>query len=144
LTANAERRAWSDEAIEAALAEAHVPSLVNALVHLTDDESLIRGEERPTSQLFGDPRAVCLQNIRRMSGDSPSTPSGNTGTLASRTSPPRVQSSSRKWWTSSPASNSTTPTATSRCPTQDLRRGSVPPVLDDLPADARRDFHILV
>ncbi|MYF31186.1 MAG: NAD(P)/FAD-dependent oxidoreductase [Gammaproteobacteria bacterium] len=47
---------WSDEAIEAALAEAHVPSLTNALVHLTGDVSLIRGDERPASQLFGDPQ----------------------------------------------------------------------------------------
>ncbi|MCY3837787.1 MAG: hypothetical protein OXH09_03910, partial [Gammaproteobacteria bacterium] len=45
---------WSDETIEAALAEAHIPSLINALVHLTSDDSLIRGDERPTSQLFGD------------------------------------------------------------------------------------------
>ncbi len=47
---------WSDAAIEAALAEAHVPSLINALVHLTGDASLIRGDIRPTSQLFGDPQ----------------------------------------------------------------------------------------
>ena len=56
MTANAARPSWSDEAIEAALAEAHVPSLINALVHLTGDESLVRGEEKPTSQLFGDPQ----------------------------------------------------------------------------------------
>jgi len=47
---------WRDENIETALAEAHVPSLVNALVHLTGDASLIRDEERPKSQLFGDPQ----------------------------------------------------------------------------------------
>ena len=47
---------WADDAIEAALADAHVPSLVNALLHLTGDTSLIRGNIRPTSQLFGDPQ----------------------------------------------------------------------------------------
>ena len=45
-----------DAAIEAALAEAHIPSLINALVHLTGDVSLIRGSARPVSELFGDPQ----------------------------------------------------------------------------------------
>ena len=45
-----------DAAIEAALGEAHVPSLINALVHLTGDVSLIRGNIRPVSELFGDPQ----------------------------------------------------------------------------------------
>ena len=48
--------AAADGAIEAALEEAHVPSLINALVHLTGDASLIRGDIRPTSELFGDPQ----------------------------------------------------------------------------------------
>ncbi|MYB38155.1 MAG: NAD(P)/FAD-dependent oxidoreductase [Gammaproteobacteria bacterium] len=47
--------AASDAEIEAALEHAHVPSLINALVHLTGDLSLIRGDIRPVSQLFGDP-----------------------------------------------------------------------------------------
>ena len=47
---------WADDALEAALAEAHIPSLINALVHLTGDASLIRGAIRPTSQMFGDPQ----------------------------------------------------------------------------------------
>ena len=45
-----------DAAIKAALAEAHVPSLINALVHLTGDAALIRGSARPVSELFGDPQ----------------------------------------------------------------------------------------
>ena len=48
--------AVTDEALETALAAAHVPSLINTLVHLTGDPSLIRGHIRPTSQLFGDPQ----------------------------------------------------------------------------------------
>ena len=56
MTDTAERPPWSDDAIEAALAEAHVPSLMNALVHLTGDASTIRGDVRPTSQMFGDPQ----------------------------------------------------------------------------------------
>ena len=55
-TDSTERPSWSDKAIEAALEEAHVPSLVNALVHLTGDASAIRGDVRPSSQLFGDPQ----------------------------------------------------------------------------------------
>lgn len=47
---------WSDAALKAALGEAHIPSLINALVHLTGDASLIRGAIRPASQLFGDPQ----------------------------------------------------------------------------------------
>ena len=50
------RADWADAALEATLADAHIPSLVNALVHLTGDASLIRGDVRPTSQLFGDPQ----------------------------------------------------------------------------------------
>ena len=50
------QESWADDALEAALAEAHVPSLVNALVHLTGDAALIRGTMRPSSQLFGDPQ----------------------------------------------------------------------------------------
>ena len=38
--------AASDAEIEAALEHAHVPSLINALVHLTGDISLIRGDIR--------------------------------------------------------------------------------------------------
>ena len=47
---------WTDDALRTALAEAHVPSLVNALVHLTGDASLLRGDMRPTSEMFGDPQ----------------------------------------------------------------------------------------
>ena len=50
------RAEWADAALEATLADAHIPSLVNALVHLTGDATLIRGDIRPTSQLFGDPQ----------------------------------------------------------------------------------------
>lgn len=46
----------TDEAIEAALEHAHVPSLINALVHLTGDASLLRGDIRVVGQLFGDPQ----------------------------------------------------------------------------------------
>ena len=45
-----------DRMIETALAEAHVPSLINTLVHITGDAALIRGDIRPVSQMFGDPQ----------------------------------------------------------------------------------------
>ena len=46
----------SDEELRAALEAAHVPSLMNALVHLTGDISHIRGEIKPIAELFQDPQ----------------------------------------------------------------------------------------
>ena len=43
-----------DAAIRAALEDAHVPSLMNALVHLTGDPSIIRGEVRPVAGFLVD------------------------------------------------------------------------------------------
>src|ERR1051326_3320354 len=40
--------------IEAALAEAHIPSLMAALVHLTGDARLLTEEKRPVYDFFGD------------------------------------------------------------------------------------------
>ena len=45
-----------DETIRKALEEAHVPSLMLALVHLTGDLELIRGDIKPASSFFGDPQ----------------------------------------------------------------------------------------
>jgi 4-hydroxyacetophenone monooxygenase len=46
-----------DRTLEAALREAHIPSLMNALVHLTGDVSLLRGDIRPQAGLLADPQA---------------------------------------------------------------------------------------
>ena len=46
----------TDETIKAALKEAHIPSLVCSLVHMTGDQELVRGDIRPTLELFGDPQ----------------------------------------------------------------------------------------
>jgi 4-hydroxyacetophenone monooxygenase len=49
-----------DLTIKAALQEAHVPSLMMALVHLTGDVSILRGDIRPSSDFFtflADPQA---------------------------------------------------------------------------------------
>src|SRR6478735_2773607 len=43
-----------DAIIRKALKEAHLPTLMAALVHITGDLSLIRGEIRPTNAFFGD------------------------------------------------------------------------------------------
>ena len=43
-----------DAAIRIALSDAHLPSLIAALVHITGDESLVRGEIKPTYDFFGD------------------------------------------------------------------------------------------
>jgi hypothetical protein len=46
-----------DDTIRAALAEAHVPSLMLALVHLTGDLDILRGEIRPQMAFLGDANA---------------------------------------------------------------------------------------
>ncbi len=43
-----------DEVLKAALADAHIPSLMVALVHVTGDASIVRGAIRPVSDFFGD------------------------------------------------------------------------------------------
>ena len=45
-----------DETIKAALKDAHIPSLVCSLVHLTGDADLVRGDIRPVFEFFGDPQ----------------------------------------------------------------------------------------
>jgi len=47
----------TDADIEAALEQAHTPSLMLALVHLTGDMSLLRGDIRPEMSFLGDPEA---------------------------------------------------------------------------------------
>ncbi|MEE8077482.1 MAG: FAD-dependent oxidoreductase, partial [Pseudomonadales bacterium] len=46
----------SDDEIRQALAEAHIPSLMCALVHLTGDMGIVRGDIHPVSEFFGDPQ----------------------------------------------------------------------------------------
>src|SRR5690348_3258057 len=44
----------SDETIRAALESAHLPSLIAALVHLSGDASLVKGDIKPVYDFFGD------------------------------------------------------------------------------------------
>jgi 4-hydroxyacetophenone monooxygenase len=44
----------SDEALKAAIDDAHLPSLIAALVHITGDESLLTGDIKPVYDFFGD------------------------------------------------------------------------------------------
>jgi len=46
-----------DASLKAALQEAHTPSLINAMVHITGDKQLIRGDIKPLSGFFADPQA---------------------------------------------------------------------------------------
>jgi len=46
--------AADDVAVRSAIAEAHLPSLIAALVHLTGDTSLISGDIKPVYDFFGD------------------------------------------------------------------------------------------
>lgn len=45
-----------DDTIRAALEDAHIPSLMNALVHLTGDAAVIRGDIQPESGFLVDPQ----------------------------------------------------------------------------------------
>ncbi|MEQ9004638.1 MAG: NAD(P)/FAD-dependent oxidoreductase [Pseudomonadales bacterium] len=45
-----------DDELEHALTAAHIPSLMCAMVHLTGDPGLMRGDIRPSSEFFGDPQ----------------------------------------------------------------------------------------
>lgn len=46
----------TDEAIEAALAEAHLPTLMMSLVHMTGDASILADDMKPAYDFFGDGR----------------------------------------------------------------------------------------
>ena len=46
----------TDEELRDALEAAHIPSLMNALVHITGDIDHIRGEIKPIAALFQDPQ----------------------------------------------------------------------------------------
>ncbi len=45
-----------DQTIRAALEEAHIPSLMVALVHLSGDAKLLRGDIKPQMSFLGDPQ----------------------------------------------------------------------------------------
>ena len=63
-----------DETIKAALKDAHIPSLVCSLVHLTGDADLVRGDIRPVFEFFGDPQGGLTeeqqQNFRALAFDA--------------------------------------------------------------------------
>ena len=80
----------SDAEIEAALAEANIPALMAALVHITGDPGHVRGEIRPANDFFGDAqgnideasqarvRAVALEALKALrdrGGELPPAPS---------------------------------------------------------------------
>jgi 4-hydroxyacetophenone monooxygenase len=44
----------SDDFLKSAIEQAHLPSLIAALVHITGDESLVTGEIKPVYDFFGD------------------------------------------------------------------------------------------
>lgn len=63
-----------DETIKAALKDAHIPSLVCSLVHLTGNADLVRGDIRPVFEFFGDPQGGLTeeqqQNFRALAFDA--------------------------------------------------------------------------
>ncbi|MCB1684993.1 MAG: NAD(P)/FAD-dependent oxidoreductase, partial [Pseudomonadales bacterium] len=63
-----------DNDIASALEEAHIPSLMCALVHITGDVSLLRGDIRPDNGFFGDPQGNITPEdqatVRRLAFDA--------------------------------------------------------------------------
>ncbi|MEJ0026596.1 MAG: FAD-dependent oxidoreductase [Rhizomicrobium sp.] len=82
----------SDDVLKTALEQAHLPSLIAALVHITGDESLVTGEIKPVYDFFGDgqggltpeqraaTKARALDALRALRGDAtlPPQPSSDT------------------------------------------------------------------
>jgi 4-hydroxyacetophenone monooxygenase len=64
----------SDEEIARALEAAHIPSLLTALVHITGDIDLLRGDIRPSGEFFGDAQCGITPEqqarVRRMAFDA--------------------------------------------------------------------------
>ena len=54
-----------DETLWSALQEAHIPSLMCTLVHLTGDMNMLRGDIRPSADFFGDPQAGISEDHQR-------------------------------------------------------------------------------
>ncbi len=54
----------SDDVIKAALEDAHLPSLIAALVHITGDVSLVTGDIKPVYDFFGDGQGGLTQPQR--------------------------------------------------------------------------------
>ncbi|MEJ0042072.1 MAG: NAD(P)/FAD-dependent oxidoreductase [Rhizomicrobium sp.] len=81
-----------DDVLATALEQAHLPSLIAALVHITGDESLVTGEIKPVYDFFGDgqggltpeqraaTRARALDALKALRGGAklPSQPSSDT------------------------------------------------------------------
>ena len=55
----------SDDFLRNALSQAHIPSLMNALVHITGDFSIIEGDVKPTPMMFGDPQGGIPEEERQ-------------------------------------------------------------------------------
>ena len=138
-------RSWSDEAIEAALEQAHVPSLINALVHLTGDVSLIQGDERPASLLFGDPQGGLSAENQAMVRNRALQALKDHRDAGFPTLPPPSPALVKKmvdYITGVELDDAYGEFLMSELKVLDEDPYRVS--LDDLPDDARRDFHVLV
>ncbi|MBV9539963.1 MAG: NAD(P)/FAD-dependent oxidoreductase, partial [Alphaproteobacteria bacterium] len=82
----------TDEQLKAAIEQAHLPSLIATLVHMTGDVSLVTGDIKPVYDFFGDgqggltaeqiartkARALEVLKARRDGAKMPPTPSADT------------------------------------------------------------------
>ena len=72
----------NDDAIKAAIEEAHLPSLIAALVHVTGDASLVSGDIKPVYDFFGDGQGGLTPEQITSTRRARWTPCGNIATAA--------------------------------------------------------------
>ncbi len=135
----------SDEVIRQALAEAHVPSLMCSLVHLTGNPTLIRGDIRPVSGFFADPqggipeaqqaeiRALALESLKRYR---------DTGEL-----PPPPDEALVREMVNFLIGQEVSPDYGEFLMAElalDGRNPYQPPTMEEIPADAKQAFHVVV
>ncbi len=134
-----------DEVIRKALKEAHIPTLMAALVHITGDIDIIRGEIRPVNAFFGDAqggiteaqqetiRALAFDALRRFRDGGhklPPSPNAHVHEMVNFVIGTTVDSDYEEFLTAELAMENTDPYGV--------------PELQNVPAAARAKFKVLI
>ncbi len=139
----------NDEAIKAALEEAHIPSLMMTLVHLTGDMSILRGDIRLDRGFFADPqggippdqqarvRALAFDAIRKYRDD-------NRGKAALPKPPGGEQLAEMMQFLIGDAATPEYVEFLSAELAMDGRDAYASPLMAEVPAAKRKDFHVVV
>jgi 4-hydroxyacetophenone monooxygenase len=135
-----------DDVIRRALEEAHIPTLMLSLVHLTGDESLLSGDIRLDPNFFGDPqcgispqrqahvRALAFEALRAYrDGKRPLAPNPDRSRILAML----------KFLVGDAATGDYAEFLESEL-SLDGRDGYAPEPFDAIPADRRKDFHVVV